>query len=693
MKITVTLLLFFLLLLNAGELSAVEQITLQLKWTHAFQFAGYYAALEKGYYQDAGLDITILEAEPEFDVVQRVMADEAQYGVGSSGLLLERAAGIPVMVLAVIFQHSPYEIYAAPEIQQLTAIRGEKIMLEPHSEELTAFLVKSGVDLNELVILPHSFDANSLINGEVKAMSGYISSEPYYFKKAKYPYQTFNPRSVGIDFYGDNLFTSEKEIEENPERVKAFLAASLKGWQYAKENPEEIIDLIHNRYSQIHTKDFLRYESEQMIPLLQPDLIEIGYMNPNRWRHIANTYAELQLLPENYPLTGFVYTEKKQDLTLIYRGLGLAVFLILLVSIIAAYIFRVNRRLSSSLLKIRQINTALIESERSYYGLFNSINEAIYIQDDKGFFIDVNSGVEEMYGYTRDEVIGKTPEFLSAPGKNDLEQIIGFVKKAFETGKPQVFEFWGKRKNGEIFPKDVILNKSKYFGKDVIVAAARDITDRKRAQDLILRSSERVKILNKIIRHDLSNDLTVLKSAVNLFKKDPDKELLNALEERIDKSLQTISEYKGYEYFLNSNSELMEFEISEIIRESIIDFPMIKFSLHGSCMIFAHEAIKSVFSNLISNSLNHGNSSEITINITSDKDSCYVDFSDNGNGIPEEIRTRIFEEGFHSGDTGNTGMGLYIADKTLKNIGGSIVLSEKQQDGAHFIIRFKKVYK
>jgi len=120
-----------------------------------------------------------------------------------------------------------------------------------------------------------------------------------------------------------------------------------------------------------------------------------------------------------------------------------------------------------------------LELEKSYRDLFNTVSEAIYILDENGIFIDINKGAVEMYGYERKELIGNTPEFVSAPGKNDLEQLWIVLDKAFK-GETQKFEFWGKRKNGEIFPKDVILNKGFYLGKEVIIATARDISDRKK---------------------------------------------------------------------------------------------------------------------------------------------------------------------------------------------------------------------
>ncbi len=133
----------------------------------------------------------------------------------------------------------------------------------------------------------------------------------------------------------------------------------------------------------------------------------------------------------------------------------------------------------------------LINSLNSFMGLFNSVSEAIYIQNKEGQFINVNEGVVKMYGYLHEEFIGHTPEFLSAPGKNDLPHIVELVKKVFITGNPESFEFWGKRKNGDIFPKEVICNKGKYFGEDVVIATARDITESKIAKEALKESEEK----------------------------------------------------------------------------------------------------------------------------------------------------------------------------------------------------------
>lgn len=328
---------------------ALDTVTLQLKWTHSFQFAGYYAAQEQGYYRDAGLTVAIKEAQSETDPVKEVIERKAEFGVGGSSLLLERKAGKPVVVLAVIFQHSPY-VLIARQTQSIHDLADKRIMLEPQANELLAYLKSEGIPPDRVTKTEHGNDPQDLINGKVNAISASSINEPYYLDRANFSYQTYTPRSAGIDFYGDNLFTSERELQEHPDRVKAFRAASLRGWQYAMEHPDEITSLILAKYSQRQPRQFFLYQAKQMIALIHPELIETGYMNPGRWRHIAETYAGIGMLPENFSMEGFIYAQdKKINTSLVYRGLSIALLLIVIFSGVAYYIYRINRKLARSI--------------------------------------------------------------------------------------------------------------------------------------------------------------------------------------------------------------------------------------------------------------------------------------------------------------------------------------------------------
>ncbi|MDP3010932.1 MAG: ABC transporter substrate-binding protein, partial [Methylococcales bacterium] len=132
-----------------------------MKWKHQFQFAGYYAAKEKGFYQEAGLDVTIVEAASGVDAAQEVIANRAQYGVGTSELILNRYHGDRVVVLGVIFQHSPLCLVtlANSGIDNVHKLANRNIMIEPSSAELFAYLHQEGLN-NTFTLQHHSFDLN-----------------------------------------------------------------------------------------------------------------------------------------------------------------------------------------------------------------------------------------------------------------------------------------------------------------------------------------------------------------------------------------------------------------------------------------------------------------------------------------------------------------------------------------------------
>jgi signal transduction histidine kinase len=303
----------------------LDHVVLQLKWLHQFQFAGYYAAIAQGYYRDAGLDVTLRQAVPDRDPALAVLGGQADFGVGTSDLVLLRDKGQPVVVLAAIFQHSPLVLLADHRagVDDLQDLYNKPIMIEPLSAELFAYFRDEGIDPAKLHIVPHTFDVADLIDRRVAGMSGYSTDEVYQLKKAGIDFMTFTPRSGGIDFYGDNLFTTESEIRRHPDRVRKFLAASLKGWDYALAHRTEIVDLILRDYGRRKSREALLFEAEATAQLMHPGLIETGHMNPGRWQHIAEVYADFGMVSRAFSLTGFLYDPNpRPDLRWAYWSLG-----------------------------------------------------------------------------------------------------------------------------------------------------------------------------------------------------------------------------------------------------------------------------------------------------------------------------------------------------------------------------------
>jgi two-component system sensor histidine kinase/response regulator len=304
-------LLLAVLLLGAGPAAlGAEAVTLQLKWRHQFAFAGYYAAQAKGYYRAAGLDVTLREAQPADDPLQSVLDGHAQYGVGNTSLLLRRAAGAPVVLLASVFQHSAAVLAVRLDEQgRRRPWAASRIALGPDTDELKVYLLREGVPPAALAAPAPSHGVADLLAGRADAVSSYLTSAPYALERAGVHYEIVSPRSAGIDFYGDSLYTTESELREHPARVRALREATLKGWHYALNHPNEIVDLIRARYPERKSREELLWEAAHLAPLLEQHLIELGYSNPQRWQGIADSYAAAGLLPEGYKPDGFLYHE------------------------------------------------------------------------------------------------------------------------------------------------------------------------------------------------------------------------------------------------------------------------------------------------------------------------------------------------------------------------------------------------
>lgn len=332
----------------------LQKVRVQLKWTHQFQFAGFYAAIEQGFFRDVGLDVELIAGGPQIDPATVVLSGNAEFGIGNSSLLIDFNAGRPVVAVAPIFQHSPFVILARldPALRKVQDLEGKTMMGESQSTELMVYLKTAGVDLDRIRQVEHSGTALSLAASgadQVDAMTAYITTEPFEAARHNIPYQIFNPRDLGINFYGDSLFTSQQLAREQPKTVTALRDALILGWRYALAHQAEIVDLILREYQPNVSRTELNLEAQATYNLFQSDVVDIGYMSRERWQSIGKTYAASGLLPQNFTLDGFLFSSEETLPLWAYRTLIWGGVAILLGVMLAAYIASLNFRLSSSL--------------------------------------------------------------------------------------------------------------------------------------------------------------------------------------------------------------------------------------------------------------------------------------------------------------------------------------------------------
>ncbi len=292
-----------------------------------------------------------------------------------------------------------------------------------------------------------------------------------YFENRFFPIKDGTGAVVNVVIYA-------KDISENKHNE-----------QFIRDNEERYRNLYNNTPIMMHSIDkngYLLSVSQYWLDKLGYSESEvIGTKSSNYLTEESKIYANEVVLPEFYK------TGTCRDIAYQYNKKTGEIIDVLLSAISERDSEGKVIRSLAVLIDIterKKTENALQESEKNYRGLFNTVQQAIYIQNPDATFIDVNQGAIDMYGLEREEFIGKTPEFLAAPGMNDFQQIVSNVNQAF-AGIPQKYEFWGKRKDGTIFPKDVWTVKGVYDGKDVLFTLANDITKRKKAEEA-LKTSE-----------------------------------------------------------------------------------------------------------------------------------------------------------------------------------------------------------
>ena len=298
------LITYLLLLLSLHASESNQKVTLYLDWLNQFQFAGYYMAKENGYYNDLDLDVNIIEYSKDAnnDITQKVIKDEAVYGIGKSSLIIDKFAGNDIILLSSIFQNSPMALISlsSSNIKTPKDLINKKIMITNDAKEsvsIKSLLMSEGVNFQDLNTQNFSSnEINDLINGNIDAITCYLSNEPFILKQKNIDFNIIHPNNYNFDFYEGILFTSQKELKNNPIRAQNFNQASIKGWEYAFNNIEKTAKIIYEKYNtQNKSLESLIFEGEVLKKLSKIDENLLGNINPRTIDEIKRIYSLLNL--------------------------------------------------------------------------------------------------------------------------------------------------------------------------------------------------------------------------------------------------------------------------------------------------------------------------------------------------------------------------------------------------------------
>jgi len=288
--------------------------SVRLKWLHQSQHAGFYAAVDQGYYRDAGIDVTLRPGGPDFPAVQLVTSGSETYGVtGADQILLARQKGVPVVALAAIYRQTPFALMTRKQggASSMQALSGKTVGVKfGGNEEITyrAMLKAAGLDKDDVEERPAKFDLGPFLDGDLDAFPGYEINEILSAREAGVPVNVIKPSDVGLELYGDTLFTTEKEIRENPERVRKFVAATIKGWTWAIKNSEQA-----GRLALKYDKNLKApHETAMMkasIPSVKPDGAAVGSMSEAGWQRVQKVLVDQGALKGDKDLAGAFTTE------------------------------------------------------------------------------------------------------------------------------------------------------------------------------------------------------------------------------------------------------------------------------------------------------------------------------------------------------------------------------------------------
>jgi NitT/TauT family transport system substrate-binding protein len=296
-------------------------VTLQLKWVTQSQFAGYYAAVEKGYYKKLGLDVKIKVGGPDITPEQTVLAGQAQFGIDwLPNLFATREKGGKIVSIAQVFARSGMTelTWKDSGIDSIAKMRGKKVGVWccGNQPELFAALNKNGINpakSSDVTIVNQPFTMDLFLQRKVDAAAAMTYNELAQVLENKnsktgklYQLSDLNifrmaSPQVGTGMLEDNIFTTDTYLKSDPTTITKFLEGSFQGWIYCRDHVTDCTNIVLSQGTILPRMHQL-WQMNEINKLIWPNPYGIGHVSKadiNRTATIAKTYGVTKKLPSS----------------------------------------------------------------------------------------------------------------------------------------------------------------------------------------------------------------------------------------------------------------------------------------------------------------------------------------------------------------------------------------------------------
>jgi ABC-type nitrate/sulfonate/bicarbonate transport system substrate-binding protein len=290
----------------APAAQSASTVSWQLGWTKSVQFGGFFAAIDKGFYAEEGINPDVRAGGPQINPISLVAGGSAMVGdAGSFDVIRARAAGVPIKSFMAVFQKSPFCVMSLPEnpIYTISDFAGKTIALPLDSRPtIEGLLTRGGVDPSTINFVPVGVDPSLLTTGQVDGYFGYATNQGLILKQQGVDVIIAYTYDLGLKEYGNTYFATDDRLNSDASLLVSWLRATSKGFDYAVAHPDEVADMMVNKYGSPGLDSAEQHaEANAQIDLYTSDLTRtkgILYMDMDVWAQGAdlalNTFNLIQ---------------------------------------------------------------------------------------------------------------------------------------------------------------------------------------------------------------------------------------------------------------------------------------------------------------------------------------------------------------------------------------------------------------